>query len=215
MTRPRLKVEWHEKDAQKLERVLASRGALGYCELAGFFFALACAPELVKPSEWLPLALGEEAPEPDEAHALLELVMALHNHINLQVAEREPRLPAGVEVRAQPIENFGPQAPLGRWAGGFAAGQLLVEEIWPPFVDEAPDPEALDATLAGLNVALTFFTSRELARKWLKKMPGKLTLEAGARRALDALPISMQALAELGRGLEEARRARLSASRDT
>ena len=203
-----MKVDWGEKDAAKLERALASRpGALGYCELAGFFFALACAPQLVKPSDWLQLALGEELPESDkETRALLELVMALHNHINLQVLEREPALPAGVEVRAEPMENFGPQAPLGRWAGGFGAGQLMVEEVWSPFVDESRDREVLDTTLSGLNVALTFFTSRELAGKWLRKMPGKPTLEAGARRALDALPISMMALAELGRGLEDARR---------
>jgi uncharacterized protein len=205
-----MNVEWNEKAAQTLERALASRpGALGYCELAGFFFALACAPQLIKPSEWLSLALGEELPESDdEARALIELVMTLHNHINLQVLEREPALPAGVEVRAEPMENFGPQAPLGRWAGGFGAGQLLVEEVWPPFVDETPDPEALDRTLGGLNVALTFFTSRELAGKWLRRMPGKPTLEASTRRALDALPASMKALAELGRGLEDARRAR-------
>ena len=205
-----MKVEWDEKKAQRLERALASRpGALGCCELAGFFFALACAPQLVKPSEWLSLALGEELPESDdEADALIELVMALHNHINLQVLEREPALPAGVEVRAEPMENFGQQAPLGRWAGGFGAGQLFVEDIWPPYVEEAPDPEALDTTLGGLNVALTFFTSHELAAKWLRKMPGKPTLETGARRALDALPGSMKALAELGRGLEDARRSR-------
>jgi uncharacterized protein len=210
MSRALMKIEWDEKEARKLERALASRpDALGYCELAGFFFALACAPQLVKPREWLPLALGEELPKSDdEARALIELVMTLYNHINLQVLEREPALPAGVEVRVEPMENFGPQAPLGRWAGGFGAGQLLTEDVWPPFVDEAPDPETLDTTLGGLNVALTFFTSRELARKWLRKMAGKPTLEAGARRALDALPVSMKALAELGRGLEDARRAR-------
>jgi uncharacterized protein len=204
-----MKVDWEKKEAQNLERALASRrGALGYCELAGFFFALACAPQLVKPSEWLSLALGEEVPESDdEARALIELVMALHNHINLQVLEREPALPAGVEVRAEPMANFGPHAPLGRWAGGFGAGQLLVEDVWQPFVEEAPDSESLDRTLGGLNVALTFFTSRELAGKWLRKMADRPTLEAGVRRALDALPLSMKALAELGRGLEDARRA--------
>ena len=208
--RARVKVEWDENTAQKLDRLLASRpGALGYCELAGFLFALACAPQLVKPSEWLASALGEELPESDaEADELLNLVMTLHNHISLQVLEREPALPSGVEVHAEPMQNFGPQAPLGRWAGGFGTGQLFVEEVWPPFVDESPDSETLNTTLGGLNVALTFFMDRELAGKWLRKIPGKPTLEAAARRALDALPISMKALAELGRGLENASRER-------
>ena len=207
-----MKIEWVEKDAKELERALASRpGALGYCELAGLFFALACAPELVKPSEWLELVLGEEPPESeDETRELLQLVMALHNHINLQVLEREPELPAGVEVRAEPMENFGPRAPLGRWAGGFSAGQLVVEDLWAPFVEASPDPGALDTTLGSLNVALTFFTSRELARKWVQAMADKPALEAGARRALDVLPVAMKALAELGRGLEDAKRERES-----
>ena len=210
-----MKVEWDAKEAKKLEKALASRpGALGYFELTGFFFALACAPQLVKPSQWLSLALGEQLSESDdEAHTLIELVMALHNHINLQVLDREPALPAGIPVRAPPMGNFGPQAPLGRWAGGFAAGQLLVEELWTPFVEEAPDPDRLDTTLGSLNVALTFFSSRELAGKWLRKMPGKPTLEAAAGQALDALPMSMKALAEIGRGLEDARRARQRGSR--
>lgn len=210
-----MKVDWDEKDARELERALASRpGALDYCELAGFLFALACAPALVKPSGWLVPALGEELPESDEeCQALLDLVTGLHNHINLQVLERAPALPAGIEVNAQPMENFGPRAPLGRWAGGFAAGQLLVEDVWPPFVAQAPDPEALDTTLGGLNVALAFFTRRELARKWLRKMPDKPTLEEAARRALELLPRSMSALAEIGRGLADAKPRRGRGSR--
>lgn len=32
---------------------------MGYCELAGFLFALACSPEPVMPSEWIPRVLGE------------------------------------------------------------------------------------------------------------------------------------------------------------
>jgi len=203
--RQSVKADWDKKEAAELERALASRpDALGYCELAGFFFALACAPQLVKPSEWLPVALGGAPPESgEEARRLIELVMALYNHINLQVLEREPSLPAAVEVRLAPMENFGPHAPLGRWAAGFGAGQLFVEEIWQPFVDEGADAETIDATLGRINVALSFFTNRELAGTWLQSMPANPTLEEGARRALEAVDVSMKALAELGRGLEE------------
>jgi hypothetical protein len=104
------------------------------------------------------------------------------------VLEREPALPAGIEVRAQAMENFGPRAPLGRWAGGFAVGQLLVEDVWSPFLAAAPDPETLDATLGSLNVTLTFFTSRELARKWLRKARARRPTTALAPRTTPSGP---------------------------
>jgi hypothetical protein len=44
-------IEWTETQAQALRAALAARGsergALGYCELAGFLFALACSPDPV------------------------------------------------------------------------------------------------------------------------------------------------------------------------
>jgi uncharacterized protein YecA (UPF0149 family) len=90
-----MKVDWDDKDARKLERALAARpGALGYCELAGFFFALACAPALLKPSRWLTLAVGQELPESEnESQVLLDLVTALHNHVNLQCLNASRRCP--------------------------------------------------------------------------------------------------------------------------
>jgi yecA family protein len=155
----------------------AEAGALGYCELAGFLFALACSPELVTPSEWIPQVLGEEGEAFDsleEAQRVVDLTMALHNRINLEVTERKPALPPGIEVRANPMENFGPQAPLGQWAGGCGAGQLWLEETWEACLREEPDAETLDEALGGLNAALSFFTSRELAENWLRKMPALL-----------------------------------------
>lgn len=35
-------------------------GTLQYHELQGFLFALASAPELVRPSEWMPMVFGED-----------------------------------------------------------------------------------------------------------------------------------------------------------
>jgi uncharacterized protein len=208
-----VKIEWTPAQAEALRAALAARGSasLGYCELAGFLFALACAPQAVMPSEWIPRVLGEGESafaSLEEAQRVLDLVMALHNRINLEVTERAPALPAGIEPRANPMENFGPDAPLGQWAGGFGAGQLWVEEAWDQCLRDEPDGGTLDQTLGGLNAALSFFMQRELAGKWLAKMPGNPTLERAARRTLDALPTAMIALAELGRGLEQAWRER-------
>jgi yecA family protein len=35
-------------------------GTLSFHELQGFLFAISCAPELIQPSEWLPLISNEE-----------------------------------------------------------------------------------------------------------------------------------------------------------
>ena len=53
---------------QRLQSYLGAparpEGTMGYCELAGFLFAVACTSERIKPSEWLPLVLGgQDDPE--------------------------------------------------------------------------------------------------------------------------------------------------------
>ena len=204
---------WTALQAQELGAALAARGdaGVGYCELAGFLFAVACAPEPVMPSEWIPEVLPRGERDFDsfeEAQRVMDLIMALHNRINREVLERKPALPAGIEVRANAMENFGPQVPLGQWAAGFGAGQLWLEETWTRCLGVEADAGSLDEALGGLNAALSFFTSRELAERWLPKMPGNPTLEEAARRTLEALPTAMRALADIGRGLDEERRAR-------
>lgn len=73
--------DWAEPQAEALREALQAQqreGTLGYCELAGFLFAVACAPELVKPSEWIPEVLGE-GPDGfgslEDAQRVMNLVM--------------------------------------------------------------------------------------------------------------------------------------------
>lgn len=210
-------VEWTPEHAEALRAALGPRageedGPLGYGELAGFLFAVACSPELVKPSEWLPVALGE-GPDAlgsqEEVQRLLDLVMGLHNHINLQVLERSPSLPAGVLVRAEPMENFAPDAPLGQWARGFSQGHTWLDETWDAHLQaqSGEDAEELDQALGAITIVLGFFGSRGLAKACLAEMERPQPLEPAARQMLEALPDAMCDLAELGRGLEEIRRA--------
>ena len=121
----------------------------------------------------------------------MDLVLTLHNRINLEVLERKPALPAGIALHPDPMQNFGPQAPLGQWAAGSGAGQLWLEQTWEACLREEPVGGTLDETLGGLDAALSFFTSRELAEKWRRKMPGTPTLEEAAQKALSALATLM------------------------
>lgn len=204
-------VEWDEARAEALRAALEARGGIGYAELSGFLFAVACSPEPVSPSEWIGRVFGREGRASasfDVAQEIVYLAVDLYNRINLEVLERKPALPAGIEVRADPMDNFGPDAPLGLWAAGFGAGQLWLEQTWEDWLRDEPDRRTLDETLGGLQGVLAFFATRELAEKWSPKMSGKPTLEQAAQRVLSALPEAMAALADIGRGLEEARRSR-------
>ena len=207
--------EWTREHAQALRAALGPRAGeadapFRYCELAGFLFALACAPELVKASEWLPLVLGED-PEAfgseEQAQRLLDLVMRLYNHVNLQVLERTPSLPAGVDVRPEPMDNFAPDAPLSQWARGFSHGHAWLEKTWDACLEAEPkaeaDVEVLDETLGAIMVVLGFFASRAFAEGCVAEMKRRRTVEALAPKMLANIPEAMRELAQIGRGLYE------------
>ena len=81
-------------------------GTMSYCELAGFLFAVACAPEPVPPSEWLPLVFGEDEADYQDLHeveAIMQAILGLYNRINRDAVEGRPALPPGCEVREEAI----------------------------------------------------------------------------------------------------------------
>lgn len=207
-----IQTRWEAPQAEALREALLPQeraGGLGYCELAGFLFAVACAPELVGPAEWIPEVLGDG---PDglgsraQAQRVMTLVMDLHNHINREVLERSPSLPAGIAVRADPMENFGPEAPLGLWARGYSDGQLWLEETWDTYLPKGDEDEDDPYGLGALMMVLGFFASREVAEAFLSDSPRPQPLAQAAAMMLGLLPDAMRELAELGRGIEDALR---------
>ena len=89
--------------AEQLRHFLAAperpAGTLSYAELAGFLFAICCSPEMVAPSDWLPLVFGDKEASYqnlEQAQQILAMIMALHNHINQGVQNKQPALPPQV-----------------------------------------------------------------------------------------------------------------------
>ena len=211
-------VEWRAEHADALRAALdplaaKEDGPLGFDELAGFLFAMACFPELIKPSEWIPLAFldgAETLGSPQEVQRTFELVMRLHNHINRLVLERAPSLPAGIAPRAAPMENFADDSPLSLWAQGFSYGQECLNDAWATWLgaESDADAEALEKTFGVSVLVLKFFASREFAEARLREMAYPEPLEQMAGRMLELLPVAMAELATLGRGLEDVARAR-------
>jgi uncharacterized protein len=81
-------------DLETLDRFLRSDrsppDSMMLSELDGFLTGIAIGPELIRPSEWLPLISGGEAPafaDLDEANAILGSLMARYNEVLREVAD--------------------------------------------------------------------------------------------------------------------------------
>jgi len=210
--------EFGHEEALALQSVLGSpsrpKDTMGYFETAGFLFAVCCNPDMVQPSEWLPEILGEShgnLADLEEAQHALRLLMGLYNHVNRGVLERRPALPLRCDLRPEPLANLDDDAPLARWARGFAEGYDWLQESWP--VDL---PGELDQGLGSCLMVLTFFSRRSLAEAyWNESKRTDFPFEAMATKMQEMLAPTMAAYAELGRSLyqgllkpEASRRAR-------
>ena len=77
-------------DVQDLE-------AYTFNELEGFLFSVAASPNLVPPSEWLPMVFGGDLPTfatKREAEKVTGAVLSLYNKIAGDVTKRDGMLPA-------------------------------------------------------------------------------------------------------------------------
>lgn len=177
-----------------------SEGTLTYHETQGLLFAIACAPDLVPPSEWMPRVFGGDRAEyasMDEADAVLGDLMALYNAVNQEVLEHRCALPEDVEVREPALANLDDDAPLSQWARGFLDGHQWLAESW-DFV-----PEALEDEFGASFMVLGLFASRAETEEFFSSGEhGDLaTVAAGALRIL---PDAMNGYARLGRALGRA-----------
>jgi yecA family protein len=154
---------------------------LTYHELQGFLFSIACAPELVKPSEWMPMVFGEVDAgyaTLEEAEAIITELMTLYNDVNAAVREGRAALPAGCQFRLHDLANLDDDAPVGQWSRGFLRGHQWLEETWDPYV-----PDEIDQDLAAMLMTLTFFASNTLAEAYFRRDRGQNRIR---RRADDS-----------------------------
>ena len=183
-----------------LEQPTRPAGTLTYHELQGFLFAVVSAPELIQPSEWLPIIFNEREAgyvTLEEANAILGHIMALYNEINTAVLEERVVLPADCHVRSRALDNLKETAPLAHWSRGFMIGHQWLEALW-----EVELPEDLDQEVGSVLMTLSFFASRDLAEAF--QAEGALrteTLEATAESLLRLFPDALAEYAHLGRSV--------------
>jgi len=103
--------------------------------LDGFFAALACCPDLVMPSEYMPIIQSGETEEGDmafedldEAKRFISLVNKHWNYVNYQLSEGPAYLPLV-------LEGEGGEYSGNDWANGFLCGVSLRHGIWSELVN--------------------------------------------------------------------------------
>jgi uncharacterized protein len=180
------------------------KGTMTYPQLAGFMFSMANAPELIPPSEWMPIVFNDQDgryESRDEAEEILQAMMALYNVCGRERTEGSALLPPGCDIRPQPLDNLGDDAPLSQWARGFLTGHVYLDDIWNEYT-----PDELDEELGSILMALTFFASPALADAYHKEGKGKTSFEELADTVVMIFPDALIEYAHLGRSIFQARR---------
>jgi uncharacterized protein len=189
-----------EAHAARLRRFLSApgrpEGTMTYPQLAGFLFSVANAPEVIPPSEWLPIVFNEEDAGFEtrrEAEQIFEAMTALYNECGGLGTEESASLPPGCEIRLPPLANLEADAPLSQWARGFGMGFSWLGDLW----DELT-PAELREELGAILMMLTFFSSPGLADDYLKEAQGPLTLERLAETVVKTFPDALLGYARMG-----------------
>ena len=193
--------------AALLERFLSSpqrpKDTLTYPQLAGFLFSMANAPDMIPPSEWIPMVFNDQEARyetRDEAEQVVHAMLALYNYCGQERTAGRCCLPPGCEIRPVPVENLDAAAPLSQWAQGFSIGYDYLVEIW----DESI-PDELDEELGALLMTLTFFSSPKLAKAYHDEGTREVSFEQLAKLVASILPNAMREYALIGRAIYQAR----------
>ena len=169
-----------------LEHPSRPTGTLSYHELQGFLFSVVSAPELIPPSEWLPIIFGDEEAGYTtlaEAKEVMGQIMALYNTINAAVLDPPTLLPGDCRLRDEVFANFAGDAPIAQWSRGFLHGYQWLE---------------FHATF----MALTFFASRQTAENFVAETE-EHSLDTLAEAMVQVFPAAVASFARIGRALHE------------
>jgi uncharacterized protein len=183
-----------------LEQPDRPSGTLRYHELQGFLFAVATSPEMVRPSEWMPIVFGGEDVEyanAEEAQTILSALMALYNDVNASVRSARPALPPDCRFRKNVMANFSEDAPVSRWSRGFLRGYEWLREDWDECV-----PDEYDRDFAVLLMTLSFFATESLATSYVKEI-GSKNLEHEAVSFRRVFPEALAEFARIARSIQD------------
>ncbi|MGE3978301.1 MAG: UPF0149 family protein [Nitrospira sp.] len=186
-----------------LSAPLRPKDTLTYPQLADFLFCMANGPELIPPSEWIPLVFNDQDAgyeTQDEAEQVLQAMTALYNDCIRERTGGSISLPPECEMRPWALDNLNTDAPLSQWAQGFSVGYEYLAEVWNEYT-----PDELGEELGALLMTLTFFASLKLAQAYHRETKERSSLEQLAQSVMEIFPEAMSEYAHLGRSIYQAR----------
>lgn len=184
-----------------LEHPSRPEGTLRYHELQGFLFAVLSAPEVVPPSEWVPVIFNDGEPgyqNLGEATRIVGELMALYNSVNAGIAEERVSLPDDCRFREDVLSNLEEDAPIAQWSRGFMTGYEWLDETWDEYLSDD-----LDKEFGTMLLVLSFFSSRSIAEAYRAELKGE-SLEEMATSMRELFPAAMHDHATLGRAISQA-----------
>lgn len=191
-------------DIDNLERLLSLPGypkeAFGFAELAGFLFAISCSPEPIDSDEWWPLvSAGDNLKcSAKQAAELKALALRFADQIAFQAATSAADLPSRIALASEPLDNFTPYGQFGGWSCGYGKGHRYLEHIWQHYL-----PSEMDEELGACMLVLTFFSSRELASAFCKKLESGQSVAEMAASIITLVPGAMASYASIGQQLRK------------
>ena len=199
-----------DEDARLLMEFLDSPerpdGTLRLHDLQGFLFAIASSPETIPPSEWLPMITDDNDfgfEDEEEAQRILSSIMKLYNDVNTAVLERSESLPPGCNFEDDLFANFDDKASISQWSRGFLIGHDWLSEVWEEYL-----PEELDEECGATTMALSFFSSRQLAEAYFEdgnphRSGSASAFKAFAEKIRELFPAALASYAHIGRTIFE------------
>ena len=134
-------------DYDELEVFLGSNAVPQDCMdlemLDGFLTAIVSGPELIQPSEWLPVVWSDSQrtvtpvfQNNEQAERILSLVLRLQQSIRRTLAESPTRFKPLLYHAEQTLREERSPPEASAWCEGYMTGVLLREEAWEPLYSE-------------------------------------------------------------------------------
>ena len=214
-------------DKKNLQRLLAQAedpdNTFSYDELLGYLFGLAMTPDVLMPSEWMPLIFDGTLPEFDSMEVAQKLTGSLMAAYNKYIAAfQSGKLTFPFTIEKLQDDQF---AALYEWVSGFEEAIALREELWDP--EEYPElSDEKKEELYHSMMTIQGLVDPVEAMEYFEDMPDELFLEAfsgvdvelGDREAqiqiflLASLPLAIETFQEHARAVEKKRQRQLSRS---
>jgi len=176
---------------------------MNYMRLNGFLFAVTSAPELIKPSAWMPLIFDEQEANyatEEEAESVLQSLMDLYNELNHQMFSGKPVLPHACVVREPAIENLAEETPLAQWSIGFFIGHSWLDGVWGDYLTDE-----LDEELGSCMMILSFFADQKLAETYCHEATKKnISVAEMSETVCSMFTQAMASYADMGRSIYQA-----------